>query len=121
MDIKAILGSFQVFKHQINSDHERGSDGLRSEHGPLTEDTPVSMNLWCFDGTMIDAFRGRFEAFLEEHRDEPKSECLLPVEVGALMEHGLEVVVRDSAEQWIGVTNPDDLELARSLLADRAL
>lgn len=100
---------------------ERDGDGLRSEHGPLGEDTPVSMNLWCFDGSMIDALRGRFEVFLEAHGDEAGSECLLPVEVGVLMQDGLEVVVRDSPEQWIGVTNPDDLELARSLLVGRSL
>lgn len=100
---------------------ERDGDGLRSEHGPLADDTPVSMNLWCFDGSVIGMFRTGFDEFLEVHRDDPKSECLLPVEVGALMERGLEVVVRDSPEQWIGVTNPDDLRLARSLLADRAL
>ncbi len=100
---------------------ERDGDGLRSEHGPLADDTPVSMNLWCFDGSMIDAFRSRFDVFLAAHGDEPTSECLLPVEVGALMDDGLEVIVRDSAEQWIGVTNPDDLGLARSLLAGRSL
>ncbi|MEM8905182.1 MAG: NTP transferase domain-containing protein [Actinomycetota bacterium] len=99
----------------------RDGEGLRSEHGPLTDDTPVSMNLWCFDGSIVDALRARFESFLAAHGEEPKSECLLPVEVGSLMGEGLEVVVRDSAEQWIGVTNPEDLALARQQLAGRTL
>ncbi|MEO1062229.1 MAG: NTP transferase domain-containing protein [Actinomycetota bacterium] len=116
---KVADGRLQAIEEHLTI--ERDGDGLRSEHGPLADDTPVSMNLWCFDGSMVDAFRGRFETFLEAHGDEPKSECLLPVEVGALMQDGLEVVVRDSPEQWIGVTNPEDLELARSLLAERSL
>lgn len=31
----------------------------------------------------------------------------------------LSVIVNASAEQWIGITNPDDLELAQAALADR--
>lgn len=93
--------------------------GLRSEHGPLSEATPVSMNLWCFDRSMLDRLRERFDAFLVDHADAPAAECLLPVEVGALMSDGLAVRVVDSPERWIGVTNPEDLELARGLLSDR--
>jgi len=37
--------------------------------------------------------------------------------VGELMADGrLSVIVNSSAEQWIGITNPDDLELARAAL-----
>ncbi|MEM9609277.1 MAG: NTP transferase domain-containing protein [Actinomycetota bacterium] len=99
---------------------ERDDAGqLRSEHGPLADTTPVSMNLWCFDRPMLDLLQARFDAFLDEHRDEAKAECLLPVEVGALMAKGLTVRVIDSPERWIGVTNPEDLELARELLSGR--
>lgn len=98
---------------------ERTADGLRSEHGPLPDDTPVSMNLWCFDASMIGRLRGRFEAFLVGSADDPKAECLLPVEVGGLMDDDLVVEVLDSPERWIGVTNPEDLEAARGLLARR--
>ena len=99
---------------------ERDDSGvLRSEFGPLGEATPVSMNLWCFDHSMLGLLQERFDAFLEMNAAEPKAECLLPMEVGAVMSDGLAVEVLDSPERWIGVTNPEDLERARALLSGR--
>ena len=96
---------------------ERSAEGLRSEHGPLAPDTPVSMNMWCFDHSIMGRFRDRFERFLADAAEEPKVECLLPNEVASLMAEGVTVEVVSSPERWIGVTNPEDLELARRALA----
>jgi NDP-sugar pyrophosphorylase family protein len=100
---------------------ERTADGTLMAGGhPVPDDTPVSMNLWCFDPSVLDQFRKRWEAFYAANGDDPKAECQLPTVVGELMEAGeLEVKVVASPERWIGITNPSDEASAREALADR--
>ncbi|MEL6894025.1 MAG: NTP transferase domain-containing protein [Actinomycetota bacterium] len=100
---------------------ERLDDGQLVAAGePVAEDTPVSMNLWCFRNDVLVDFDERWEAFLEANRDDPKAEYQLPTVAGELIDAGrLSIRVVSSPERWIGITNPDDLELARRALADR--
>ncbi|MEZ5225349.1 MAG: NTP transferase domain-containing protein [Acidimicrobiales bacterium] len=102
-------------------DCERLADGtLFAKGGPVAEDTAVSMNMWCFHHGIMADFARRWEGFFAEHGATEKVECLLPSEVAALMDEGLlRVEVVSSPEEWIGITNPDDLELAKASLADR--
>lgn len=100
---------------------ERLADGRLQAAGEIVaEESPVSMNLWCFRADVLADFNERWDVFFAENSDAPKAECQLPTVVGELMLDGrLSVIVNASAEQWIGITNPDDLELARTALADR--
>ena len=95
-------------------------EGISRADNHLPEDTLVSMNLWAFSPAFFNALRDGYERFLEEHRDSPTAEYLLPHAVAAEMEKGaLTVKVVTTEETWIGVTNPDDLEVARAALASR--
>ena len=100
---------------------ERLADGRYSAGGAIVPgDTPVSMNLWCFHPSILDDLAERWEAFQQRAAGDPKAECQLPTVVGELMAAGrLQVDVVRSAEQWIGITNPEDLELTRAALATR--
>lgn len=100
---------------------ERLENGqLRAGGDPVAEETPVSMNFWCFRQDVMADFAERWAGFLAEHRNEAKAECQLPTVVGEMIDDDrLSVLVRPSTEQWIGITNPEDLELARSALASR--
>ncbi len=102
-------------------DCERLADGsLFARGGPIAEDTPVSMNMWCFHHEIMADFAARWECFYAENAETAKAECLLPTEVAALMADGrLSVTVVSSPEEWIGITNPDDLELAKTSLGRR--
>ncbi len=97
---------------------ERLEDGtLVAGAETVPEDTPVSMNFWCFDPTVLAQFGAEWRAFLAAHGDEPKSECGLPTTVNDLIGRGeLKLAVARSSENWIGITNPEDLELARKAL-----
>ncbi len=97
---------------------ERRADGTLVAGGAaVAEQTPVSMNFWCFHPSVLDQFRDRWEAFLADHHDDPKAEAQLPTMVNDLIATGdLRVAVVSSPETWIGITNPDDLELARAAL-----
>ena len=95
-------------------------EGISRADNHLPEDTIVSMNLWAFPPAFLNSLQDGYERFLEEHRDSPTAEYLLPTAVGIEMEAGaLAVRVVTTDETWIGVTNPDDLEIARNALKSR--
>ncbi len=101
---------------------ERNADGTLSAGGrTVPADTPVSMNLWCFHPSVLGDFEERWSDFHGKHGDDPKAECQLPTVVGELMAADrLRVKVTPSTERWIGITNPEDFELVRKALVDRA-
>ena len=99
----------------------RDADGTiaAGDGPPIPADTPVSMNLWGFHPSIMEGLQGRWEAFYAANADAEKTECLLPTEIGVLTETtDLEVEVVSSPETWTGLTNPDDLETVRALIAD---
>ncbi len=102
-------------------DCERLADGTHRAGGvAVGAETPVSMNFWCFHPSVLDDFERRWQEFLVANGHEEKSEAQLPTVVGELMDEGtLRVQVLSSPEQWIGITNPEDLELAQAALATR--
>ncbi len=82
--------------------------------GTLAADTPVSMNLWGLPGRVLEGLAGQWRAFHAEHGSDPSAEFLLPVAVEEQRAAGrIGVDVLRSREKWIGITNRDDLELAR--------
>ncbi len=97
----------------------RNDDGTFSAGGvEVPSTTPVSMNMWCFEESILSAFRERWEAFLAANEHRPKAEAQLPTVVGELMTADRIVVdVVRSPERWIGITNPEDFDLAKAALA----
>jgi len=86
----------------------------------LTAATPVSMNMWGFPAAFCAELRPRFDRFLAEHGGDETAEFLLPSLVAELMAEGrLTVAVERTSEDWVGVTNPADLEVAQALLASK--
>ena len=79
---------------------------------PLTDDTVTSMNLWCFQSSMMDEIRSRFAAFLAENlaTNPLKCEYFLPWVPNALIREGkatVEVLKTDA--KWYGVTYQADM------------
>ena len=75
----------------------------------VSEDTPVSMNLFAFNKDLIDHLGKRFPEWLKEHGNELKSEYLIPSVVSELVEEGkatLKLLSTDSV--WFGVTYKED-------------
>lgn len=95
-------------------------DGTYSAGGrPIPADTPVSMNLFCFHHSVLADFAQQWEEFLSANADSAKAEVLLPSIVRQLIaDDRLTVDVVSSPERWIGITNPDDFELAKDAFAD---
>ena len=108
---------------QVDGDRLVGiveQEGISRADSRFPEDTIVSMNLWAFSPAFFDALRDGYSRFLKGHGDSPTAEYLLPTVVATEMETGaLTVRVVTTNETWIGVTNPDDLEIARAALKSR--
>ncbi|MGI9624720.1 MAG: NTP transferase domain-containing protein [Acidimicrobiales bacterium] len=85
---------------------------------PIAASTPVSMNLWGFDNSILGALHQQWESFHAASANDPKAECLLPTEISALMAGGFTVEMASSPETWAGLTNPDDLEAVRGLITE---
>jgi|TARA_B100000676_G_scaffold254686_1_gene261128 hypothetical protein len=98
---------------------EDGSITSTDPEGRLADDAVASMNCWVFPNNLFDHLGSGFETFLTEHGHEPKTEYLLPTVVNDLKAAGVYTVgVVPTSEPWVGVTNPDDLEIARRRIND---
>lgn len=95
---------------------------IKTEKGPaykdgdnwvsLTNDTPVSMNMWGFTPDYFELTKNDFTAFLKENQDKLKAEFLIPTEVNNLVEEGkVKVKVIPTTSDWFGVTYASDRPL----------
>ena len=101
--------------------HKEGDKIVSDIEGQkLTDETPVSMNMWGFMPDFLNELEERFVEFLA-HIDENdlKAEFLLPMIVGDLIkEDKAEVTVLSSKDKWFGVTYKEDKEYVVNSIAD---
>ena len=86
----------------------------------LPNGTPVSMNLWAFQHSILDELKNRFTAYLDENlpKNPMKCEYFLPLIPNALIHEGTgSVRVLDTDERWFGVTYHDDLAAVQTAVA----
>lgn len=88
--------------------------GARAEvMGSMTElanDIPVSMNMWGFTPDVLDKLEARFLEFLEDGLNQPKSEFLIPIEMGTLLSRNLaRIRVLPTTSRWFGMTFAEDM------------
>jgi len=77
--------------------------------GELSENAPVSMNMWGFTPDYFDYSEKYFVDFLRDHINEEKSEFFIPIVVNDLIVKGkAKVRVLDTTSRWFGVTNKED-------------
>lgn len=100
----------------LDSIHEvlkitKTADGAECEEGPLSIDTPVSMNFWGFMPNIIGKLQKIFENEIAEGiKNNPlKYEALLPNHIGKLVDaKECAVKVLTSDDLWFGVTYRED-------------
>jgi dTDP-glucose pyrophosphorylase len=100
----------------------RRGDGRLTSTDPvsvLDDDTPISMNFWAFHPTLLRPLERAFTRFLNDYGGDESAEFLLPNVIPDLVEAGdLSVKVVQTSEAWVGITNPDDLVIARHRIAE---
>ena len=83
--------------------HDNGADE------PLSEDTPVSMNLFGFTPDFFTYSKEYFKVWFEANKVNIKSEFYIPTMVNKLIGDGTATLrVLRSAAQWHGVTYKED-------------
>ena len=105
----------------IRETHEiRNEENLiRSrDQASIPSDTDVSMNLWALPSKSLKILKEQWSIFIASNSSEEEAEFLLPLAIEEQrLNNQIEIDVIRSNESWIGVTNPEDLDTARSALA----
>ena len=105
----------------IRETHEiRNEENLiRSrDQASIPSDTDVSMNLWALPSKSLEILKEQWSVFIASNSSEEEAEFLLPLAIEEQrLNNQIEIDVIRSNESWIGVTNPEDLDTARSALA----
>ena len=86
---------------------------------PLAFDTPVSMNLFGLQPSVVDAFVERFPAWLDENlpKNPLKCEYLLPRVLDEMMREGkITIEMLTTTARWHGVTNRPDLPILQAAI-----
>lgn len=98
--------------------------GARAEVGgvlrELDANIPVSMNMWGFTPDVLDRLEERFVEFLGEGGlTAPKSEFLIPTEMGVLLQRDqARICVLPTISRWFGMTFAEDMPAVRQTLAE---
>ena len=94
---------------------------IDGEERQLDTEVPVSMNMWGFTPDVLDKLEERFIEFLGENLHEPKSEFLIPSEMGVLLSREtVRIRVLPTTSQWFGMTYAEDMPGVRKAFADMA-
>lgn len=121
-------GKLEKIRETYNIEKEDGkivaSNGNQNEKRELDGESIVSMNMWGFFPHFFDVLESGFVEFLESlGENELKREYLLPTIIGGLLEKGTaDVEVRQSSDEWFGVTYKEDkdavVKAIRQLIED---
>jgi NDP-sugar pyrophosphorylase family protein len=107
---------------EVERDKEGSISGVTWDGKPmenLSNDTPISMNMFCLHPSAFGKFEKDFEKFLKKNEDELKGEYLLPVELSELIARGeIKMRVLETPAQWFGVTYKEDADIVREKLIE---
>lgn len=82
---------------------------------PLTDDTKVSMNFFCFAPGFIALCEQLFQEFLEKHINDPKAEFLMPKAADQFIKLGKgQIEVIPTSAKWFGVTYKEDAPVVKA-------
>jgi len=83
----------------------------------LSEDSLCSLLLFGMYKETFDMLYKILVNFKEDHKENPRIECLLPGELGYLIKKGkIKMKAYSTEEKWLGLTNPEDEEKVREQL-----
>lgn len=75
----------------------------------ISPDTPVSMNCWGFHPSFFQETEGLWKDFLDQNKDNLKSEFYIPLIANSLIQNGkAAIAILEGGKTWFGVTYPED-------------
>ncbi len=103
-------------------DIAKTSDGATSDGKAIDVESVASMNMWGMGVDFMDMLQEGFEEFFKTQvSDNPmKSEYLIPVYIGELLERGkVRVKALKTEATWCGMTYKEDIPAVKSWFADK--
>ena len=103
-------------------DIAKTSDGAASDSKAIDVESVVSMNMWGMGIDFMDMLQTGFEEFFKTQVSENplKSEYLIPVYIGELLEQGkVRVKALKTEATWCGMTYKEDIPAVKSWFADK--
>jgi choline kinase len=89
------------------------------EKTELNENSPVSMNFFCFDTSVFSISERMFQQFLRENGDNPKAEFFIPIVADKFIQQDLgRIKVIPTPSKWFGVTYKEDAADVRKKLME---
>lgn len=84
---------------------------------PLSKEKKVSMNFWGFHPAVFKECENLFKKFVEENKDNPKSEFFIPLIADHLIQNkGVSFKVIPTNSKWFGVTYKEDKPIVEKSL-----
>lgn len=116
-------GIFEIDDDGFVSDLRETFDIKRSdfEEGGLSSEDLCSMNIFGIFPEVFEALERELILFKEKNAGDRRAECLLPEELSKLVKNGfMKMKVYSTSDKWMGVTNPDDEEVARRAILEQS-
>jgi NDP-sugar pyrophosphorylase family protein len=93
----------------------RSKEGIFNEENgdklKISENNPVSMNCWGFHPSVFEHTEKLWHSFLEENKENLKSEFYIPKVANSIIQRGLgQVKILEGGKIWFGVTYAGDRE-----------
>ena len=86
----------------------------------LEPKSKVSMNFWILDHTIFDNLEKSFHEFLSTIENKEKQEFFIPLYIDNEIQKGnLNVWVKQSGEDWFGMTYPEDRQIVVDALEEK--
>ncbi len=101
--------------------NEKGIITYEDEGGlhEVPEDSPVSMNFWCFAPNVFEISEEQFSQFLDKNIENPKSEFFIPIVADHFINSGKgKIKVISTTAQWFGVTYKEDAPAVQKSVDD---
>ncbi len=104
--LKGVEEIVEIARKDDQSIEGRALDGSACQ---VDEQAIVSMNLWGFPVSFLEAIEEHFIEFLKSHGGEAKSECYIPTVVDDFVSRNKAAChVLETSSSWFGVTYPED-------------
>lgn len=85
----------------------------------ISEDTLISMNMFCLHPRVFEKLDKRFGEFLKGDSKDLNREFLLPIELSEMInDKEIQMKVMETPSQWFGVTYPEDAPIVRKKLEE---
>lgn len=111
--LTSIVETKNILKDAVGP-YVEDAEGVKHLDGSISS----SMNMWAFTPDVLGVLEDRFVTFLTEGGlENPKSEFLIPTEVGGMLSDGVKVSVLPTTSRWFGMTFSEETPMVRQALA----